>query len=305
MIHIVLPTYNGARWVAAQIESIQKQTRQDWRLLVSDDGSTDGTIDVIAAIAKADGRIQIISRRHGRSGHVANFEYLLREIEGLRDGAVFLSDQDDIWYPEKLRIQCSSLEDRRLSFSNLDVIDRHGQFKRRFHDRREKMENMISLGGILGQNPAPGCTMSFRSALLELALPFPDSLVNHDWWLLLCASCTGGVRYIQEPLVGYRQHGDNVIGGGLRLRHLLNPGHVFRRQGQVIASKILAVRELVSRLEARGLSVPAALEDYLYCYENRSSLKRSYFIVRGRYAPKKWSSRLAQVLAALFCVRLE
>jgi len=218
-IDIVLATYNGARYLWPQFESLLNQKDVSFRILVRDDGSADETPAVIEHYKRS--RPESIVHLGGPDnlGVLGNIAYLLGEATA---PYVALCDQDDIWEPHKLRVLLKAmhgLEERHgthtplLVHSDLRVVDdelreRHSSYWR----FAGVYPNRSSLPRLLLKNPLAGCASLANQALVRLALPIPRAALMHDYWLALVASAAGYIGAVEEPLVIYRQHERNAIG---------------------------------------------------------------------------------------------
>lgn len=298
MIALLLATRDGAPWLPEQLASIAGQTRTDWQLWVSDDASRDGTRELLQQAAAGDSRIRLLPARGGEPGAAANFGHLLASLDTASVEAVFLADQDDVWRRDKLERLGAELARAVLAFSDVRLIDEQGR-PGRLRFPLIRFRPPVSLADALADNPAAGCTMGFRPELLALASPLPAQVVNHDWWLLVCALCLGPVTVLDEPLVSYRQHPGNEVGVARGLAALRGLPRILRRQSRLLGGKPAAVAELVRRLEGRGLDVPPELRRYLHFHAARSRRRRAWYLLRGHYAPRRRSLRLLQVLALL------
>lgn len=222
-IYILLGAYNGARFIGEQIRSIQSQTVSNWNLLVRDDGSQDGTADMIADVTRRDERIRCVGDRHGHLGIVGNFGGLMRIAHAEGADYIFFSDQDDVWASNKIADQLTYLmgmESRHgqktpiLVHSDLEVVSEqleriHPSFMRYqglAHESRDPLRVLLT------QNFVTGCATAINRPLLELAAPLPPDVIMHDWWLALCAAACGRLEYLPHALVRYRQHGANQMG---------------------------------------------------------------------------------------------
>ena len=236
VIEVVLPTYNGAAYLKEQVESIHRQTLRPQRLLVRDDGSSDGTRALLVELQQQYGSWLELLPMGRNLGCIANVNGLL---EASRAPYVALADQDDIWLPEKL-VETFALLQRLehqhgvqqplLVHSDLELMDADGHrlgstyAKHQHLDPRRTAPEPLAL-----TNVVTGCTAMVNRALLDRALPIPSEALMHDWWLALVASCFGAIGWLPQPTVLYRQHGSNVLGAqGLgpaywmrRLRNLL------------------------------------------------------------------------------------
>jgi hypothetical protein len=221
-IHIVLATYNGARYLAEQLDSIEQQTEKDWTLLVMDDGSSDGTERIVAEAARRNARIRIEHRARPReSSAVGVFAELLGRSHLLGADYTLCCDQDDVWRPDKVAKTIARLKEAEgsdqepaLVHHDLEVVDQ---------DLRPVAHSFWSLAALkpgnennpqrlLSRNEVTGCALACNRALLEIALPIPEDAIMHDWWLALCAAYFGRLRPMQAQMVRYRQHEHNVIG---------------------------------------------------------------------------------------------
>jgi glycosyltransferase involved in cell wall biosynthesis len=194
-VSVVMATYNGAAYIEPQLRSILQQLSAEDELVISDDGSTDRTLELIPT----DPRIRLM--RGPQAGTPANFSAALAAA---RNEVVFLSDQDDVWEPHKIRAQSGALNQALLVVSDARVIDREG------HTLHESYFALNRSGpGVVRnivRNGFLGCCMAFRRDLLKLAMPLPTG-VAHDWWLGLCASVVDKVLFMPDQLVQYRRHG--------------------------------------------------------------------------------------------------
>ena len=223
---IAMCTYNGARFVGAQLESIAAQTRLPDELIVCDDGSDDRTIEILqsfAARAHFPIRVEINSQRLGL---VKNFEKAI----GLCNGdLIALSDQDDVWLPEKLaRIEAEFARSLNvgLVFTDAEIIDeRSDRTGRRLweqigfdHVERETIAAGKGLPDLIRGATVTGATLAFRAKYVRLAVPIPENLpVIHDAWIALILSCVSQIAVIEQPLMLYRQHRDQEVGPRRRI----------------------------------------------------------------------------------------
>ncbi len=203
-ISIAMATYNGGRFVAEQLRSLAGQELPPTELVVTDDGSTDGTPDLIEAFA-ASAPFEIrVHRNAGRLGVLRNFEKALSLCRG---DIVFLSDQDDMWLPDKIR-------------TVVEAFDAHPEALVILNDKIITDEALVPSGTTMLTNIrgfgspdscfVAGCCAAFRRQWLDFALPIPEGPPAHDSWLLGLAHRLGKVRIIERPLQFYRRHSENV-----------------------------------------------------------------------------------------------
>ncbi len=210
-ISVCMATYNGSKYILEQINSILPQLKDYDELIISDDGSTDGTLELIHKIN--DCRIKVINHaretppfRISRNNLLvsANFETALINATG---EYIFLSDQDDVWMPRKVEktMQILSKIHCGLTMSTIEVIDSEGKVIQ----RNPNLKKMSFWQG-LKKAKYGGCTMAFDRSFLNEILPFPKYTFSHDAWIGLLAQYQNKIHIINDPLIFYRRHGFNV-----------------------------------------------------------------------------------------------
>lgn len=197
-----MPTYNGSLYIEKQLTSILNQLSNDSEIVISDDNSTDDTIEKIMALN--DPRIKLI-RNEKTTGPVYNMENALMHAKG---ESIYLADQDDEWFPEKISVMGPILDKYDLVVSDAVVTDQLGNiiypsFYKINYSGKGFLRNWI--------NPSfMGCCMAFNRNILNYVLPFPPNLAMHDSWIGLNASFVGKVYFLPQPLLYYRRHEKNV-----------------------------------------------------------------------------------------------
>lgn len=223
MVTVLLASYNGEKYIAAQLESVLNQTLSGLSVLISDDLSSDGTPAVIKEYeARYPGRVRSLENSRSSGGARNNFFCLLKEAAHLPDPYVMLCDQDDVWLPDKAEAALAEMKAMEakwgegiplLVHSDLSVTDKDGGILHKSMVKYQKIavhDNRFS--HYLVENNITGNTVMINRPLLQLLKEFPGECVMHDWWLGLLASCFGKISCIDRPLVLYRQHGDNQVG---------------------------------------------------------------------------------------------
>lgn len=261
-IVILLATMNGEQFLPMQLESFRAQSYPKWDLLVSDDGSSDRTRQIVHDFAGTVAQAVVV-RDGPRTGFWQNFLALVRA--DVADGDFFAySDQDDIWHPEKLARALAAMSsvppDRpALYFSRTELIEQDGTpcglsplFARPPGFRNALVQN---IGG--------GNTMMFNRAARDLLRRAPVDLriVSHDWWTYQLVSGAGGwTHYDPWPSVKYRQHGRNLVGANAGLRARLVrlkefSGGRFRDWNDTNIAALTRCRSLLSEDNARVLDL--------------------------------------------------
>lgn len=222
---VALCTYNGARFIEQQLQSIADQHLKPDEVVICDDGSTDNTLKLIEQFSQNNPYLNIRLYRNSENlGYVANFE---QAIKLCRNEYIFLSDQDDIWVPEKSAIQLSYMlaPNTLLSFSNaVRISDKSEALSPdlwscvNFNDlRQHQLCNGHSLEVLSRHNVVTGATVAFRKDFSLASMPFPKCY-PHDAWLALNAALQNGLVCIDQQLIQYRQHDMNTLGA-----HYISP----------------------------------------------------------------------------------
>lgn len=252
-ILIVLCSYNGERYIAAQIESILAQTEPGIRLLISDDCSSDRTAEIAAQYAERfPSQVSLVRRKVPSGGAARHFMCALQGAEKLRaqDGAradyVMFADQDDVWHPNKVEktLHVMQRAERRcgadtalLVHCDMRVTDAAGQVKADSYVRYQQMSpERRRLNQLLVQNNVTGGAMMMNRALVGRLRrhPVPEHAVMHDHWIALAAAAFGEIVFLDEALYDYRQHDGNVLGAskGGRMREIADRLGLFRTDGK-------------------------------------------------------------------------
>ena len=215
-ISIVMATFNGERFLPAQLKSISLQSVLPHEMVICDDQSEDTTWAILEDFRQSAPFKVFTHRNRERLGSLKNFEKGLSLCTG---ELILLSDQDDIFVKDKIASLLKALNecpDADLVISDLKLIDSEGQCMSESMWRYQAMSPKAGhpFFELLYKNFATGCTMLMRRRLIEMALPIPPGFPFHDWWLALVASSSnaGGIILVTDPLVLYRQHGQNQVG---------------------------------------------------------------------------------------------
>lgn len=239
MISVCMPTYNGEKYIKQQLDSILEQSISVDEIIISDDSSTDRTIEIIKSYK--DKRIKLIENQKFKSP-IFNLENALKHAQG---DYIFLADQDDIWYPDKVKIVLKHLENHQLVVTDCKLIDQES-----LTIEPSFFRNMNSGGGFfknIVKNTYLGCCMSFDKSVLKYTLPFPKKIAMHDQWIGLNARIFSSVYFIEEQLVGYRMHEDNqTLFAGLR-----SANSIFFKLRYRLEMMFLIIRNVIRQKRAR------------------------------------------------------
>lgn len=212
-ICVVLPTYNGAQYIEAQLNSILEQTYEHIDIIIRDDGSTDGTIDIIQRVIDGNNtlkRISVISDDNGNIGCPEGFYYIVRSFPKYRYYA--FCDQDDIWLPNKVERMVDALQPYDGStpavyFSSFDYVDQKGNLIR----HAPAQPRTIGLALTLFYTPGLGFTIGFNNAAANRFIVNANpNREMHDRWVLRCASCFGFIISDAARTALHVRHDDAV-----------------------------------------------------------------------------------------------
>ncbi|MBN1757373.1 MAG: glycosyltransferase [Chitinispirillaceae bacterium] len=279
-VEILLPTYNGGRYITGLLESLCNQTYSDFTLITRDDGSSDDTIDRMNSFSSHLKISRIENTDRTNLGAVKSFELLITRSSA---ELLFFCDQDDLWNPDKIERIVRLYEKKKahsgsgslLLFSDLSLVDENDT------PAGDSFCEVNSVNTaciddpyyLVFKNPSPGCAMAVSRSLATAALPFVQETFMHDWWVIIHAALTGEVVFLNDKLVRYRVHSGNTLGvtpdrqrsflslftnwlrpsrlSGivmLHRRHIKQGNAVFIRNGRKFSVFLYLVKVLLGRL---------------------------------------------------------
>ena len=200
-ISVCMASYNGEKYISQQVASILSQLLPNDELIISDDGSTDTTKEIISSFN--DSRIKMIDGP--QQGFIKNFEHVLAQAKG---DYIILSDQDDIWLDGRVAMVRSELSKSDLVLCDVEVVNTEGglifpSFWSLNGSRKGFLANLLN-------NSYIGCAMAFKREVLARSLPFPLAIPIHDWWIGLVAESCFTTSVVKTPFIQYRRHDLNV-----------------------------------------------------------------------------------------------
>ena len=208
LVSIILATYNGENYLAAQLDSIFAQSYPNIEVIAVDDGSSDGTVDILRSYAGLHPGMMKVFVNDSNLGFIRNFDKGCSLCSGV---LIALCDQDDYWYPEKIAAKVAAIGDHALIYCDSRLCDEHLQpLGRNISDLIpfQSFYDPLQLSVFCRMY---GHAILFTRKLFVTAHPFFD-VIPPDWWLPYLATYQGGVKYLPEILVDYRQHAANVSG---------------------------------------------------------------------------------------------
>lgn len=268
-LSVAMTTCDGARFLAPQLASLEKQIRPPDEVVISDDGSRDGTAALLDAFAaRATFPVEVL-RSRTRVGCIRNYEVAISRCTG---EVVVLCDQDDVWLAHKLAAieqEFLARPESVLAFSDAYLMDEWGRRTgtrlweaRQFRSAERRALERDPLPQLMHRSIVTGCTLAFRARYAPLLLPFPTDpagpgiRVFHDRWMSMVLAAVGHVVPIAQPLMEYRLHRDQHVGiPRLRVRRLLSTQLMAWQQvlipPQHLTNRIGTFVELLSTASAR------------------------------------------------------
>lgn len=277
-VAILLCTKDGEAFLLQQLDSIERQSHRNWKLVASDDGSTDGTLSILDGFRQRHpDRVEI--RPGPRRSFCANFLSLAVDPAIEADYYAYC-DQDDIWEPEKLsraldRLRTQGEDVPALYCSRTRLIDRNGAEI----GLTRKLGRPPGFRNALVENICSGNAMVFNQAARKLMVRAGMvEVFFHDWWTyLLVTACGGIVHYEPMPDVLYRQHGSNIIGPNIGMRGMAVRVAILLdgRFGQWIDANVRALEPIADMLESGNLVAFTQ-----FCKARRSGLIARLFLLK-------------------------
>ena len=315
-VQIAMATYDGEKFLEDQLASILRQSYDDWEIIVRDDGSTDGTMDILERFAaEHPGRMRIIRDDKGNLGPTPNF---LEVLDHTTADIVCFADQDDIWHADKISSSIAKMEEMAeehgentplLVHHDITTMDEHNlPLAATFSQVNNVDKSNASINHLLVQNVVTGFTMMVNRALMDRALPAPEGTTSHDAYFGLTAAAFGHIGFIPKSLAHYRIHRDNVWGGknpfyavdrsDFSLPKLFN-GHSVRLVGSLLKAVRTTLTEKCDRaslfLEKFGDDIPdepRCLVENFARLADANPVQRKIIIARNGFFPtsKKYAA---------------
>ncbi len=213
MVAILMSTYNGEKYLKEQIDSILAQTYGEFVLYIRDDGSKDNTQEIIRTYNDS----RIVFYQGENQGPAKSFFDLINKASGA--DYMFFSDQDDIWYPEKLEKMLGEIkaydEQPTMLFSDFSMIDSFGNVTEPSYSRYASLQvqkGNVEINRILAQPYVFGCASVINRGLADLVLNPPEGIEMHDCWISLVAAAVGNLIYVPYQTIAHRFHSSNATG---------------------------------------------------------------------------------------------
>ena len=296
-VAVLLATYNGINYLAEQVDSIVKQTSCAVDIWVSDDQSTDGTWEWLSERSNIDPRISVLPRIERFGNAARNFYRLLRDVDSSAYDCVALSDQDDIWFPDKLARSIGQIRERKVAAVSSNVIAAWPDGRKELIVKSQKQRRL----DFLFESAGPGCTYVMTA---ECAASFQqflkdkrnaaDAIKFHDWLLYAWVRSHGLKWHIDpSPTMYYRQHDKNEYGA--------NSGWsaFHKRVAQVRSGWYREQILQISHLIRDGSSYTAECAETISLVEKRTAISRIALAMKAFELRRKMTNRAWLLLACL------
>lgn len=310
LIDILLPTYNGSKYIRVLLDSLFNQTIQDWHLYIRDDHSKDDTIAIIQEYCdRYPGKITLLDDGLGNLGIDKNFSTLLAISKA---AYACFCDQDDQWMPDKLEVSLQAIQKLEkkvpnkpcLVYSNLQMVDENLNV---IAESRWEEDNIkphyVSLSKLLMQNPINGCVMIMNRRLVEMANPVPPEALWFDHWVSVVAAAAGKVDYIDRTTINYRIHEYNASRGENRVTKTKEEDQLSRKLNNRnfkeyyarLTEQAIAVKK---RIEEYGYSNPAATKtiNAFVSLKQKNPVNRRWIMVKNGFFKHTWASTFKWLL---------
>lgn len=303
MIDIVMATYNGALYVKEQLDSILNQTYKDIRIYIRDDGSNDGTVAILRDYqSRFPQKIFLIADSVKCGSSRRNF---MQALKSTTADYVMFSDQDDFWLPEKVQRTFNKMveiENRIgtdkpiLVFGSYKPVDCNLNEIKDNPKNRQEAAYKLKFSNLLVQNYVQGCLMMVNRTLANMMGNYDNAILMHDWWAALIAAGGGAIEHIDEVMMLYRQHGDNVVGSVMvkslkyRIHKIFDPATKNANKAILKQATLLEKRCCDSFFSEQKKS----LSNFINLYK-KNKVERMMDLVKGNFLKSDFIRILGQL----------
>lgn len=238
-----MATYHGEKYIKEQIESILASTYPNFKIKIYDDGSKDGTIEILREYEKQYPNIIVLHQNGHNQGVTRNF---LNGVCHSESDYIMFCDQDDVWLPEKLSLTYEKMkvleeqygkEKPLLVFTDAVVVDTQLKtIHESFFASGHLNPHNHRLNDLLMENKLIGCTVMLNGGVAKLlkTYPLPNKARLHDWWVGLIGESMGAIGFVSQGTLLYRQHGNNVVGNQSFMAYLMNRMGSLKKQREML-----------------------------------------------------------------------
>lgn len=303
-IDILLASYNGAKFIGYQLDSIIAQWDSHIRLLIRDDGSTDGTSAIIAQYALQYPHIITILPTDCNVGATQNFNILLQHADA---DFIFFSDQDDIWEKDKISLTLQSftpdIATPQMCFTDLCKIDEAGNIINTSLYRHENINPLYTnTHRLLMQNVPYGCTMAINKSLAEVIKSIPSEALLHDHWIALISSLFGEIHYLPTATIRHRIHDTNASRAASVHRKEQDPSWRSKLRNDnfnnYLRKLCLQAEALLRNYESRLTEAQKLLLQDFVRLAQQHGITRKYNLLKNRFFKHSFKTNIITILRA-------
>ncbi len=269
-ISIAVATYNGSKYLESQINSILNQTIKPYEIIITDDSSTDNTVELINNFQATHDFIKLFINDVNK-GVTKTFENSVTHCSG---DYIALSDQDDIWMPNKLASLVSHLKKEDAVYGNSLLVDQNGQSLGIDFKTILIMRDLYIGSPLLLSNCVPGHAILMKKSFATTILPFPE-VVMFDKWIGFSAASGNGLKFVDEILVHYRQHDSNTVG----TRKSTNKKK-RKTNTEIFNQKLLELMDM-QKAPIQDAGTKQILDEMISHFHRKWSIKRSIFFFKN------------------------
>jgi glycosyltransferase involved in cell wall biosynthesis len=271
LVSVAMATYNGANYISHQIRSILQQSYRNLEIVITDDASTDSTLSILEDFKTKYPNIKIFSNP-ANLGITPTFE---NSIKNCRGDYIAISDQDDIWDPNKIEILLNAVGNEDAIYSDSELVDKNGQSLNKLISSLVNLNSFYSGAPFLMGICLPGHTLLLQGDFAKYILPIPR-VIMYDRWISFCAAANNGIKYVDMPLVKYRQHETNSFGVGKARNKATR-----KTKKEKFHTKLLELKAC-EKAPIRDSETKELLREMLKRYSSKPSLARSIFFFKNR-----------------------
>ena len=268
LVSVAMASYNGERFIREQVASVFAQTYKNIELVITDDASTDDTVKIIQELQLTYPAIRLFALQQN-AGVSNTFQHSIKNCNG---EFIALADQDDVWEPEKIKALMDNIGDADAIYADAILTDSAGNSMHRNFKSLMNLQSYYTGGPFLLHNCVPGHAILMKREFAKKILPFPNTMM-FDRWISFCAASRNGIKYLDRPLVRYRQHENNVVGVGKRK----NKERLTKQER--FEEKITMLRSM-EQAPITDKKTREMLSEMIRLFHRRPSIRRSAFFFR-------------------------
>jgi len=270
LVSVAMASYNGAKYIGEQIESILNQSYKNIEIIIVDDCSHDSTITIIKEYQTKSPFIKLFLNSEN-SGVTKTFETAIIYCKG---ELIALSDQDDIWLPNKIETLVNEIGEHDAVYANSMLGDEEGKSLNKPFTSLMNMKTYYSGAPFLLSNTVPGHAILMKAKFVKKIMPFPDNLF-YDLWIGFNAASNNGIKFVDEVLVLYRQHQNNAV--GTRMSKNKRSKETAQQQFEKKRAELLSL----SKASIKDVKTKDLLLEMIRLFYRKWSFKRSAFFFKN------------------------